>query len=60
VFVCVGVFPDLLFCVGILVLFCLLFVCHFLPPVFSGFKCLCMCVSKFVVCCSVVCNLVLL
>jgi hypothetical protein len=23
-------------------------VCHFLPPVFSGFKCLCMCVYRFV------------
>jgi hypothetical protein len=23
-------------------------VCHFLPPVFSGFKCLCMCVPRFV------------
>jgi hypothetical protein len=33
-------------------------VCHFLPPVFSGFKCLCMCVSRFVA--LLICNLVLL
>jgi hypothetical protein len=45
--VCVSRFVVLCWYFGPFAFVFCVWVCHFLPPVFSGFKCLCMCVSRF-------------
>jgi hypothetical protein len=48
VFVCFSRFVVLCWYFGPFAFVICVWVCHFLPHVFSGFKCLCMCVFRFV------------
>jgi hypothetical protein len=55
--VCFSRFAVLCWYFGPFAIVIYVWVCHFLPPVFSGFKCLCMCVFRFVALWSVIWSL---